>query len=94
MSNLPHPFPPAEVLSPREAQDLGAPLDAAISTGSVHETPRVDGIASRLRLAAQPPSQAQRNAARQATPAAAPTDTSSNRQAQPRVVASVRASTL
>lgn len=88
-SNLPTTLPPTEVLSPREAQDLGARLDAAISTGAVRETPRVDGISSRLQTAAAPlPSQAQRDAAWQAAPAAAPTDASS-RQAQQQQVAAV-----
>ena len=93
-SNLPYPAPPAEVLSPREAQSLSNRVEAAVSTGAVRETPRVDGLLDRLQVAAQPPSQAQRDAARQATPATVPSQASVNQQAQQQVLAAARAARL
>lgn len=86
--NLPTVPPPAESLSRSEAQSLAAQIDQAVSTGRIPETPRVDAYRDRLELAATrpqqvnrtpaampTPSQAQRDAARAATPA--PTSTSS-----------------
>ena len=93
-SNLPYPAPPAEVLSPREAQSLSNRVEAAVSTGAVRETPRVDGLLDRLQVAAQPPSQAQRDAARQATTATASSQASANQQGQQQVQAAARAARL
>ena len=93
-SNLPYPTPPAEVLSPREAQNLSNRIRTAVSTGAVRETPRIDGMLGRLQVAAQPPSQAQRDAARQATPATAPSQASANQQGQQQLRATARAARL
>lgn len=93
-SNLPYPTPPAEVLSPREAQSLGNRLEAAVSTGAVRETPRVDGLLDRLQVAAQMPSQAQRDTARQAAAAATPSQAAANQQAQQQAQATARAARL
>ena len=69
-SSLPHPLPPASSLNRSEARDLGARLETAIGAGSVLETPRVDAALDNLRLAASaPPSQVQRDQARQSVPA-------------------------
>ena len=93
-SNLPYPVPPAEALSPREAQSLSNRIETAVSTGAVRETPRVDGLLDRLQVAAQLPSQAQRDAARQATPATAPSQASADQQGQQQVQAASRAARL
>ena len=93
-SNLPYPAPPAEVLSPGEAQSLSNRVEAAVSTGAIREIPRVDGLLDRLQVAAQSPSQAQRDAARQATPANPPSQVLANQQAQQQVQAAVRAARL
>ena len=93
-SNLPYPAPPAEVLSPREAQSLSNRVETAVSTGAVRETPRVDGLLDRLQVAAQMPSQGQRDAARQATPATAPSQAGANRQGQQQELAAARAARL
>lgn len=89
--NLPYPAPPAEALTPREAQDLSNRVQTALSTGAVRETPRVDGMLDRLQVAAQMPSQAQRDASRQATPATPPSTASANQQAQQQILAATRA---
>ena len=73
-TTLPHPAPPPEDLSPRQAQDLSTRLQAAVGTGSVRETPRVDGLLDRLDIASQPPSQSQRDVARQVTSVFTPND--------------------
>ncbi len=93
-SNLPYTAPPAEVLSPREARSLSNRVEAAVSTGAIREIPPFDGLLDRLQVAAQPPSQAQRDAARQATPANPPSQASANQQAQQQVQAAVRAARL
>lgn len=82
-STLPRVLPPTEDLSPNQARDLTAAVQTAIGAGTVRETARVDGYLDRLQVAAQMPSQAQRDAARQAMPAAASTaPTSQGVQAQ------------
>ena len=68
---LPHVLPPAEDLSPHQARDLATAVQTAIGSGTVRETLQMDGYLDRLQVAAQLPSQAQRDAARQAMPAAA-----------------------
>ena len=93
-SNLSYSAPPAEVLSPREAQSLSNRIETAVSSGVVHETLRIDGLLDRLQVAARPPSQAQRNATRRATDATAPATTSANQQGQRQVAAAPRAARL
>ena len=90
-SNLPYPTPPAETLSPHEAQSLRNRVETAVNTGAVRETPRVDGLLDRLQVAAQAPSQAQRDAARQATLAIPSSHASANQQGQQQVQAVSRA---
>lgn len=63
-------LPPAEELTAREARDVSATVRTAIGAGTVQETARVEGYLSRLQVAAQVPSQGQRDTARQAAPAA------------------------
>ncbi|MGI4852065.1 MAG: hypothetical protein ACRYGR_09010, partial [Janthinobacterium lividum] len=64
-TTLPHPLPLAEDLSPRQARDLSAAVQTAIGAGTIRETPRVDGYLDRLQVAAQVPSQTQRDVARE-----------------------------
>ena len=66
----------------------------ALATDAVRKMPAVEGVVDRLGVAAQAPSQAQRNAARQATPAIAPSQASANRQGQQQVQAATRAARL
>ena len=70
-TTLPRVLPLTEDLSPTQARDLTVTMQTAIGAGTVRKTPRVAGYLDRLQVAAQLPSQAQRDAARQAVPAAA-----------------------
>lgn len=70
-SSLPTNLPTAEDLSRREAASLANRVSAAMSTGAVRETPAAEVALDTLRnRAAQPITQAQRDASRaQARPA-------------------------